>query len=271
MSQAAVSESYVPTIPLPSNEPREEVEEVGSVRMLLKSPHNFARMVAQDRFDWQPIAVLFATSLGFYSLYGLAMGVFAGGNSLWQAALKAPLVLFGALAFCAPALYVMLSMARIVVSGRQVAAMLAGLSGLSSGIMLCFAPITCLFGASTSSLGFMIGLHIVVWTIALCCGLGLMAQVVPGGFRECKVLLAWSTLFLVVSAQMLTYCRPILGVAVNKQFREKDPKFFFQHFYANVVGSRPTTPPEVKKDEAPKLQPDMDYVPPPPSLAPVSN
>src|SRR5262245_1632518 len=98
MSQAALSEAFDPTIPIPTPEPPVVVEEVGSIGMLLKSPKSYARMVADDRVDWQPSLMLGVTSMGFYALYGLAMGCFAGGNSIWQGALKVPLVLLGTLA-----------------------------------------------------------------------------------------------------------------------------------------------------------------------------
>src|SRR5437773_7539119 len=97
MSQAALSDSFGPTIPILTPEPPVILEEVGSIGMLLKSPKSYARLVAEDRVDLQPSLMLTMTSMGFYGIYGLAMGCFAGGNSLWQGAIKVPLVLFGTL------------------------------------------------------------------------------------------------------------------------------------------------------------------------------
>src|SRR2546426_4549850 len=117
MSQALRSESFGPTIPLPTSEP--VVEEVGSASMLLKSPQSFARLVSQDRFDLRASMVLVATAVGLCAVYGLTMGAFAGGNSLWQATLKAPLVVIGSVALCAPSLYVLVCLSGIAVSYRQ--------------------------------------------------------------------------------------------------------------------------------------------------------
>lgn len=272
MSQAARSESYVPTIPLPNAEPEAEVEEVGSVWMLLKSPHNFARLVALDRFDWQPVAVLLATSLGFYAAYGLAMGVFAGGNALWQTSVKVPLVLIGSGMLCAPALYLMLCLSGVAIRPRQVMALLAGVAGMSSVVMLASAPVVWLFGAATNGLRFMVVLHLVICTAAFGYGFRLLSHAVPGGFRESKLLYVWAALLLVVSAQLTTFVRPMLDVAVEMRFRETEPKFFFEHFYASMLGDKPGTPPAAQEKETaptPSLQPD--YSPPPPSMAPMSN
>ena len=136
MSQAALSESFDATIPLPTAEPPIVVEEVGSIGLLLKSPKSFARFVTEDRVDLQPSIILLTTSIGFYALYGLAMGCFAGGNSLWQATLKAPLVLLSTMAICGPSLYLLLCLSGVAASFRQVLAMLAGMAGLSSGYQL---------------------------------------------------------------------------------------------------------------------------------------
>jgi hypothetical protein len=272
MSQAARIEPHVPTIPLPNAEPSADVEEIGSVGMLLKSPQHFARLVAQDRFDWQPIAVLLASSFGFFSLYGLSMGVFAGGNALWQAAVKVPLVLMGSGAMCAPALYLALCLSGVSIRPRQVVAMLAGVAGMTSVVLAMSSPVVWLFGAATDGVRFMIMMHLAICGIAAGCGLRLMSHAVPGGFRECRLLYVWAMLLAVVSAQLTTYVRPMLGVAVEKKFREREQKFFFEHFYASMASTKPVDPAESKdKENSPAPIPEADYTPPPQSMAPMSN
>jgi hypothetical protein len=271
MSQAALSEPFGATIPLPTPEPPVIVEEVGSIGMLLKSPKSYARMVAEDRVDLQPSLVLAVTSFGFYSLYGLAMGCFAGGNSLWQGALKVPMVLMGTFAVSAPCLYLLLCFAGLMVSGRQVVALLAGVAGLSSVVLLGFAPLAWLFGVSTSSVRFMVLFHTVVWCLSLACGGRLLLESLRGGQRERKSAMAWGVIALIVCAQMATYYRPMLGVTLTKNFREPTRTFFLQHFYTSMVGERPEAPihPE-KLDAAPSLPPEAGSVPPP-MVAPMSN
>jgi hypothetical protein len=271
MSQAAFSESFGPTIPLPTAEPPVVVEEVGSIGLLLKSPQSFARFVAEDRVDLQPSLILLSTSVGFYALYGLAMGCFASGNSLWQATLKTPLILLSTMAICAPSLYLLLCLSGVAASFRQVVAMVAGVAGLSSVVMVGFAPVAWLFGVSTSSVAFMVLFHTVVWCVALGCGLGLLSHTVPGGFRDCKSMVAWAAMLLIMCAQMATFYSPLLGVTVTKQFREGNRKFFFQHFYVSMVGETPGTPAEpLIPESAPALPTEPDKIPPI-SVTPMSN
>jgi len=235
MSQPAFVDSFGPTIPIHPSEPQ-RVEEPGSVSMLLKSPKAFAQLVAQDRFDLRASSILAATAVGFYAVYGLAMGGFAAGNSLWQATLKTPLVLLGSILLCAPGLYMLRGLTGASLSFRQTVALLSGLACSTSVIMVAFAPVAWLFGISTTNLQFMVILHSVIWGLALGCGLRLLALALPGGPRETQALWVWSGVFLIVSAQMLTYFRPVLGVSPSGAFHEAEKQFFFQHFYASMLG-----------------------------------
>jgi hypothetical protein len=269
MSQAARAECFDPTIPMPTPEP--VVEEVGSAGMLLKSPQSFARLVAQDHFDLRASLVLLATAFGFCALYGLATGFFAGGNSLWQAAIKTPLILMGSVALCAPSLYVLVGLSGTHLNVRQTTALVAGVTCLTSLLMVGFAPVTWLFGVSTSNVQFMVLLHLLVWGAGLGCGLRLLGIAVPGGLRENKTLLAWAGIFLFVCAQMLTHFRPVLGVALHGRFREPEKRFFFQHFSASMSGQPRDAAPEPAAPLAPPVPlPDSDLLPPP-SAVPVSN
>jgi hypothetical protein len=271
MSQAALSESFDPTIPLPTPEPPVVLEEVGSIGMLLKSPKSYARLVAEDRVDFQPSLMLAVTSMGFYAAYGLAMGCFAGGNSLWQGALKVPLVLLGTLALSAPCLYLLLCLAGLAVSGRQVAAMLAGVAGLSSVVLVGFAPLVWLFGMSTGSVRFMVFFHAAVWCMSFACGGRLLLDTLSGCRRERNGVVAWSVIALIVCAQSTTFWRPLLGVTVTKDFRDHDRTFFFYHFYSSIVGVWPADLPTPQiPSAAPSLPIDPSNIPPP-TVTPMSN
>jgi hypothetical protein len=199
------------------------------------------------------------------------MGCFAGGNSIWQATLKVPLVLLGTLALTAPCLYLVLCLAGMAVSGRQVAAMLAGVAGVSSVILVGFAPLVWLFGISTASVRFMTLFHAAIWCIAFGCGWRLLVESLRGGQRERKIAIAWATIALVVCAQMATFYRPMLGVSLTKSFRERERAFFFEHFYTSLAGERPVAAvaPE-KPAAAPTLPTDPSNIPPP-VVTPMSN
>jgi hypothetical protein len=219
--------------------------------MLLRSPERFAQLVAQDKVDVRASMILTATSLGFYALYGLAMGSFAGGSSLWQAMLKTPMILLGSVLLCAPGLFILRSLAGEAISLRQTVALLSGLTCATSVVMVAFSPVTWLFGVSTQNVQFMVVLHGVVWGMGLACGLRLVALATPGSHRENKTILAWAGIFLVVTAQMLTHFRPILGADPRGAFREGKKQFFFQHLYASMMGKPDTVAPPVTPQPAP--------------------
>ena len=215
-------------------DPGERMETAGPVAMVLKAPRRFAQLVEENRFDVRSSILLLCTAAGFHAIYGLAMGVFSGGDALWNATLKAPLILLATLLFCAPSLYVLLGLSGSSISVRQTLALLSGLACLSSLLMLGFAPVAWLFGVSTSSVHFMVVLHVVTWTVGMAYGLRLLARSVPGG-RLAFGLAVWVPLFLLVSAQMFTYFRPVLGPPPPQAFRAAPKKFFFQHFFDTMA------------------------------------
>lgn len=197
--------------------------------LVLKAPRSFADLVLRDEFGWQSSLRVLAAAVAFDALYGVAMGVFAGGHSLWMAAIKVPLIAVASLLLCAPSLYVLLGLSGAPIGLRQVAAILSGSAGLASMLLVGFAPVAWLFGVSTTNAQFMILLHIVVCSIGVGYGLRLLGAAVPRGFAGNKVLVVWTAVFLLVCAQMLTYFRPLLTVSASG-FRDDRKQFFFEHF-----------------------------------------
>ena len=275
MSQAALSNSPGPTIPISTSEPAGlEQQNAGAISMLLKSPQNFGKLVSEDQVSYRVSLVLFGAAVGFYALYGLAMGAYTSGNALWMSTLKAPLILVASLLLCSPSLYMLICLSGTAITWRQATAMMTGVACLSSLLMVGFAPVAWLFGVSTNNLQFMVVLHIVVWGLGLACGLRVLSIAVQGGYRQHKPMIVWTVLFLVVSAQMLTYFRPVLSVSPTGVFREPEKKFFFAHFFDSMSGKQAGMVPQQLEsapppDPAPMLTPD--YSPPAPSSLPMSN
>ena len=203
---------------------------------MLKAPRTFSELVAADRFGFRASLVLLLAAAGFYAVYGVSMGVFSGGHTLWMTGLKLPLIALASLALCAPSLYVLLGLNGSPLSVRQAAAILAGAACLASLLLVGFAPVAWLFGVSTSNVQFMILLHLAVATIGIVYGLRLFAVSIPNGFDGNKVLVLWTAVFLLVSAQMVTYFRPLLTTTASGQFREDQKQFFFEHLRESVVG-----------------------------------
>ncbi len=237
MSQAAVSPAD-PTIPMHMADDSAP-DHHNLIGLVLKAPKTFARLVAADRFGWRSSLVLLAAALGFYSIYGAAMGVFSGGSALWMTGLKIPLIAVASSLLCAPSLYVLLGLNGSPVTLRQSAAILAGSACLTSLLLVGFAPVAWLFGVSTSNLQFMIVLHLAVWGVGLCYGLRLLGISVPNGYIGNKVLVLWTVVFLLVSSQMATYFRPLLTLSADGSFHDRQKQFFFQHLVESVGQQEP--------------------------------
>lgn len=267
MSGAAVPQSSNATIPLPGRSAGSEPLSAGSVNMLLRSPQSFAELVREDRLPLRASLLLLGVATGFYAAYGLAMGVFTSGNALWMAPLKAALALLASLGLCTPSLYVLLGLGGAAITLRQAVALASGVACLSGVLMLGFAPVAWLFGVSTYNLQILVILHGVVWAVALTCGLRLLALALPGGHRRHKPVIVWCAIFLLVSAQMLTYLRPVLTVSPTGRFREPEKKFFFEHFYDSMAGTQPGMATDVP---APAPAPVPGYTPAP-AVPPMSN
>ncbi len=231
------AEQIVPMSPagLPVDEAT-DFESTNLLSLVLKAPREFADRVARDRFDGRASLTLLSAALAFDALYGLAMGAFAGGDTLWMTALKVPLIALASIALCAPSLYVLLGLSGSPVGLRQAVAVLSGAACLTSMLLVGFAPVAWLFGVSTTNVQFMIVLHIAVCGIGVGYGLRLLGTSVPSGFAGNKVLVVWTTMFLMVCAQMLTHLRPLLTAAADGTFREDRKQFFFEHLLESMTG-----------------------------------
>ncbi len=158
--------------------------------------------------------------------YGLTMGSFSGGIQLWAVPLKTMgMVLFSAL-LCLPSLYILTALGGGERNLTQVAGILLQVLGLTSLLLLGFAPIVWIFSQSTSSIGFMGALHMVFWGISLAVGLRLLFKDGNAGQsgRPTGMLGFWCVVFCAVLLQMGTVLRPLIGPA--DRVLESGKKFF---------------------------------------------
>ncbi|MES2438997.1 MAG: hypothetical protein V4584_08015 [Verrucomicrobiota bacterium] len=163
-------------------------------------------------------------------LFGFVLGCFAKHEQLWAAPAKitAGLVFSGLI--CFPSLYIFSTLAGARVSISQLAACLAGALALAGLLLLGFAPAVWIFAESTDSLGFMGSLAIGSWIIAVLFALRFLKSAVfaTGGTQK-GPLAIWSVVFLLVTLQMTTSLRPILGR--SKVLLTQEKKFFIQHWF----------------------------------------
>ncbi len=166
-------------------------------------------------------------------LFGFVLGCFAKHEQLWAAPAKVTAGLIFSGLICFPSLYIFATLAGARVSISQLAACLAGALALAGLLLLGFAPAVWIFAESTDSFGFMGTLAVGSWIIAVFFALRFLKSVIfsTGGTQK-GPLAIWSVVFLLVTLQMTTSLRPILGRSEVLLTQEK--KFFLQHWFETM-------------------------------------
>jgi hypothetical protein len=107
---------------------------------------------------------------------------------------------------------------------------------LTGLLLLGFAPVAWVFSQSTDSVAFIGALHLIFWAIATWFGLrlfGYMAKALNVSDRT--HLKVWTAIFVLVSLQMTTALRPIIGESDHWLPTEK--RFFVSYWIENVFSA----------------------------------
>lgn len=203
---------------------------------LLRRPQALvARLAEPDHGATEKFAAMAVIS---FLLFGFVLGCFAKQEQLWAA----PAKVVGGLLFsgliCFPSLYIFATLAGARIAILQLAACLAGALALAGLLLLGFAPALWIFAESTDSIGFMGTLAIASWVVAVLFALRFLKSVIfaTGGTQK-GPLFIWSVVFLLVTLQMTTSLRPILGRSEIRLTQEK--KFFLAHWADTFATSLP--------------------------------
>jgi hypothetical protein len=214
---------------------------------LLKRPGSLVYELMEGRRISIARSLLVAAMIGL-GAYGVVMGSYAGGLQY----LVSPLKLLGGMCLsaliCLPSLYIFSSMG----GGRQTLPQTAGLlllcQTLAGVLMLGFAPVAWVFAQSTNAMAFMGGLHLFIWLVATYFAVRLMFM----AFRflngsNMGILTLWTVIFIMVSLQMSTVLRPLIG-STDKALFDTEKIFFLKHWSDCLTGG--------------ELHPDRAAVPP---------
>lgn len=199
---------------------------------LLRRPHELARhKVTEGRTALTGFGIIAVTSL---LVFGFVLGTFAYGNQLWAAPVKLGGGMIFAALICFPSLYIFSSLAGSRASAAKMGGLLAGMLALAGLLLLGFVPALWIFAQGTTSFGFMSFLAIASWLIALAFGYKfLRAALRETGATQSIPLLIWVSIFLLVTLQLSTSLRPILGTSQN--FLTSEKRFFLQH-WGDTIG-----------------------------------
>ncbi|TET32800.1 MAG: hypothetical protein E3J72_18830 [Planctomycetota bacterium] len=157
-------------------------------------------------------------SLVFTAIYGAVMGGFASWQQLGYVAIKLPIVLIATFLVCFPTFYIFNALLGSRMTLSQAFAMLICLTGTTAILLLGFASIALVFTLSTESLGFMVALHIILFSLATLAGFrilyqarnSLLARFGKMRAQSWSFLDVWIVIYTAVGCQIFTYLRPFL-------------------------------------------------------------
>jgi len=211
------------------------VNAVSSAEALLRAPGRILFELRNGNGRTVGHAVL-AAALFCLAAYGLTVGMFSWGDQVWSAPLKISLgALFSAL-ICFPSLVIFSFLAGSDSSIGEIFVLLLATLALSSLLLLGFGPVSWVFTQSTESAAFMGALHIVFWLVGVYYGIRFLGAAT--GFLDGdrgRHIAAWSFIFLLVTLQMMTTLRPLVGS--SEVLLQKEKKFFLTHWAETIDGS----------------------------------
>lgn len=228
---AAPSTSVSPP-PLPQDAAQAGPLKLGDiVEDLLKKPERLLRACLEGGLH-VPIRLLFCLAVCF-ATFGLILGSFSGGVQLWASPLKITGGILAAVIICLPSLYIFSALDGINARLSQIGFVLLAAVTLTGLLLMGFAPVLWVFSTSISSLNFMGFLALVFWAIGLYFGARLLLRAAGLlSMRGQGYLKTWLVIFIVVTLQMSTSLRPIIGTSDTLLPPEK--KFFIQHWVENL-------------------------------------
>ncbi len=213
-----------------------------SLESVLKDP---LHVLASLRSGPVSRTVLFLAATAFVCLlgFGFVIGTMSGGTQLWAAPIKVAAGTFASALICFPSLYVFSALAGLDLRPATLAGLLAAALCLASLLLAGFAPVAFLFAQSTSSTLFFGILCLAICAIALFFGLALLRRFADQLNAPKRThLIAWATIFTLVTIQMSTALRPIIGSAPT--FLPEEKKFFLEHWFSEIdVAGRSLSPP----------------------------
>ncbi len=168
--------------------------------------------------------------------YGVTVGMFTWGAQLWAAPLKITVGMLASALICLPSLIIFSSLAGTETRIDEICGLLVGMVALTSLLLIGFAPVSWIFSQSTESAAFMGTMHLIFWAVGISHGLRFMSSALRFlDGRPKSRLVVWSIIFIMVSLQMATTLRPIVGESAG--FFQTEKKFFLTHWFDCLGGA----------------------------------
>ena len=181
-----------------------------------------------------PASALLLITLVCLAIFGFVIGIFSAGDQLWAAPVKViGGVLFSAL-ICLPSLYIFGSLGGMDAKIQQVIGLMLTFVAITSLLLVGFAPVVWLFSTSSNSSVFFGFLAITIWIVCLIFGLRVImraSQCMGGG--QGGHLKLWIIVFILVTLQMTTTLRPIIGKS-DELINLEEKHFFLGYWFRSM-------------------------------------
>ena len=205
---------------------------------LLKSPKNLIAGITESKRPGAFTSKLLILALVGFVIFGVTMGSFSLHEQLWAAPLKTILGLTFSSIICLPSLYVFSALTGTSLGIREIIQGMAGTLALIATLLLGFTPVLWVFSQSTTSEVFFGLLVLTTWLIALFFGTGFLLKMLEqSGTTNRGPLRVWIGIFLLVTLQMSTSLRPLIGR--SETLFTTDKRFFIEHWAITMNGPSP--------------------------------
>ncbi|MGB1261143.1 MAG: hypothetical protein ACPG6P_13950 [Akkermansiaceae bacterium] len=171
------------------------------------------------------------------AVFGLVLGMFSAGDQLWAAPVKVIGGVFFSSLICLPSLYIFGCLSGMDARVKDVGGLMITMVAMTALLLVGFAPVVWLFSTSSNSLVFFGFLSLAIWFVCVIFGLRVVTRASKslGGGRGGHLQL-WTIIFFLVTLQMTTTLRPIIGSS-DTFMNLQEKKFFLVHWFDQMDGS----------------------------------
>jgi hypothetical protein len=227
-----------PKGPDPDFIPMEESSFSHILNSLLKKPLSVIYEISEG--NKSPQTALLTITLVSLAVFGIVLGMFSSGNQLWAAPVKVIGGIFFSGLICLPSLYIFGALGGMDAKVQHIAGLMLTFLAITSLLLVGFAPVVWLFSTSSNSIVFFGFLSLTIWILCLIFGLRVVARASQSmGGGKGGHLKIWAIIFMLVTLQMTTTLRPIIGE--SESFINLEEKRFFLRYWSEVMMDEGTT------------------------------
>lgn len=199
------------------------------LELLLKKPGKLFYEVNNKPKASHFFVLLIFTTL-FLLIYGIIVGSFSGNMQFAISPAKIITGLFLSSFICLPSLYIFSCLGQVKIGFVNIIGNLLIALTLISILLIGFAPVSWVFSQSTTSISFIGFVHIVIYGITVAFAFRVLNKALETVSEQKNSFISvWMTVFVLVSLQMGTSLRPIIGTSDKLLPEEK--KFFLTHWF----------------------------------------